>query len=1139
MKLPLVLAALFGFALASGPNFAAADSSPPPLLPQSPALNRTHIVFVLGGQIWSVPRAGGEAKRLVAGAGVLSGPHFSPDGTQLAFTGDYDGNQDVYIVPAGGGEPRRLTYHPGSDVAVGWTPDGQSVLFRSTRTAHSRFETLFTVPVTGGLPTELPLPLGVQGAYSPDATRLAYVPFWNRRLGAADDYIAIKQYRGGKTSPIWIAHLADSRVEKLPHTDADDFNPMWIGDQVYFLSSRDGSTGLYRYNPASRAVTRLVQQPGQDLKSASAGPGASVCEQLGALQLYDLTSGKLTPVPLTIAADLPQARPHFERLSAKMLRNADLSPSGARAVFEARGEIFTGPAEKGDIRNLTRSPGAADRNPTWSPDGKWIAYFSDASGEYALYLQEPSGLTPPRKIELGSPPSFFYDPIWSPDSRKIAYRDKRLNLWYVDWEKGAPVKVDTDRFETPLHRFDATWSPDSRWLAYTKQLPNHLRAVFVYALENTQVTQLTDGMSDALYPCFDVNGKYLYFAASTDMGLSTGWLDMTSQARPVTRSVYVAVLRADLPSPLEPESDEEKLDEPKKDAEKNKTAESTGEKAVAKTKEAAAEPEKPVEKVAAKEKDKEKEKKDGEAKKDAVKVTIDFERLNQRILALPVPARRYQNLTAGKEGILYLLEAPPIDGADDNGRLALQRFELKTRKTEKLLDGVTSFVVAAKGEKMLWQADNKWFIAPADKAPKAGDGALKLDTLQVYAVPRDEWQQMFDEVWRLERDFFYDPHYHGLDLAAARRAYAPYVAGLASRADLNYLFADMLGNFNVLHMYVRPSPRPDARTVTVGLLGADYRIEQGRYRFARIYDGENWNPQLKAPLTQPGVDVKTGEYLLAVNGRELRAPEEIYSLFLETAGRQTVLKVGPTPDGVGAREVKVVPVESETTLRHLAWIEGNRRQVAALSGGRLAYVYLPDTTTGGFTSFNRYYFAQVDKQGVVLDERFNGGGQLADYIIDHLRRPRMSYILGREGEATSSPQQILHGPRAMIINEFAGSGGDAMPWYFRQAQLGQLIGKRTWGGLVGIGGYPTLLDGTAVTAPRWALYGLKGAWEVENVGIAPDIEVDYDPQLVRAGRDPQLEKAVAVVLEALQKNPPATHPRPPYPDYRPQLPPAR
>jgi tricorn protease len=1102
-----------------------AAQSAKPLLLQSPTVSRTQIAFAYGGEIWIVDRNGGDARRLVTGTGLASSPLFSPDGTMVAYTGDYDGNQDVYVVPAAGGEPRRLTYHPGSDVAVGWTPDGKSVLFRSTRRSYSRFERLFTVPVDGGFPSELPLPMGVEGSYSPDGSQLAYVPRWNRRLGAGDNYIAIKKYRGGLTAPIWIANLADSSVVKLPRDNSNDFNPMWIGGKIYFLSDRNGPVTLFSYDVKTQQVAEALKNGGFDFKSASAGPDAIAYEQLGSLHIYDVNSGAEKAVEVRVAGDMPQVLPHFQKVD-KQIISFYISPTGQRAAFEAHGEILTVPAEKGDIRNITRTTGVAERDPAWSPDGKSIAYFSDESGEYSLHISNQDGLGAVRKIGLGDPPSFFYSPAWSPDSKKIAFSDKRLNLWYVDVETAKPVKVDTDRFDSPLHRFDAAWSPDNRWLAYTKQLENHMRAVFVYSLEEHKATQLTDGMSDALYPNFDKSGKYLYFAASTNLGLATGWLDMTSMERPVTRSVYVTVLRKDLTSPIAPESDDEKSAEEKKDAKSDQSTDESKDKDADKDKD----------KDKDKEKDKNKEKdKDKDKKKEPPKVTIDFENIDQRILAMPIPERNYLGLISKKEGVLYLLEGPQVFTGPGPLTATVQRFEMKTRKTEKLLDGIRGISVSANGEKMLYRIGDNWFIGAADKAPKPNEGQLKLDDMEIRVDPRAEWKQMYREIWRIERDFFYDPHFHGLDLKAAEKAYEPFLSGITSRADLDYLFAEMLGNLNILHMYVGGGAEPELKTIKVGLLGADYTLENGRYRFAHIFNGENWNPQLRAPLTQPGVNVKEGEYLLAVNGRELHSSDEIFSFFQQTAGKQTVLKVGPNADGSGSRDVTAVPVDNDTALRNLGWIEGNRRKVDQLSGGKLAYVYLPNTSGAGYTNFNRYYFAQVGKQGAVLDERFNGGGSLADYIVDYLLRPVRSLVMTREGEVYSEPQEAIYGPKTMIVNEFAGSGGDAMPWYFRKAGVGPLVGMRTWGGLVGIGNYPVLMDGGFVTAPRWAIFGTEGEWEVENHGIAPDVEVELDPKLVRQGKDPQLEKAVEVTLQSLKEHPLPTYKQPEYPNYHPKF----
>jgi tricorn protease len=1075
-----------------------------PLLLRRPTVSRTQVAFVYGGDLWVVSREGGEARRLTAGAGIETDPHFSPDGSQIAFTGEYDGNVDVYVVPAEGGVPRRLTYHPAADVVAGWTPDGTRVLFRSARASYTSFNRLYTIPAAGGpeVTNELPLPRAEQASYSPDGSHLAYVP--NLQWQAA-----WKRYRGGQTTPIWIADLSDSSVEKLPRENSNDFDPMWVGQTVYFLSDRNGPVTLFAYDTATKAVKQLVENNGLDIKSASAGPGAIAYEQFGTIYLYDLDSHASKRLDINVAADLPEVRPHFLKIEPRRINNAAISPSGARAVFEARGEILTVPAEKGDVRDLTNTVAAAERDPAWSPDGKWVAYFSDESGEYALYLKDQSGMGEPRRIDLGQPPSFFYSPRWSPDSKRIAYTDKRMNVWYVELEHPTPVRVDSDIYELPFHSLDPAWSPDGKWLAYTKQLPNHLHAVFLYSVEQKKSFQATDGMSDARYPVFDRNGKYLYFAASTDLGQANSWLEMSSINRPFTRSVYMIVLDKTQASPLAPESDDEKVaaestpsPTPAPDASQQPSTPDAGGQAA---------PGKP-------------------GQKKPVVVRVDLDQIGQRVLALPMPARNYAGLATGKDGVLFLAEAPPVVGEDDPP-LTIQKFDLSTRKTDRFLEGVTSFDVSASGEKALFRRGEQWFIAGTAQPPKPGEGALRLDDLTVQVDPRAEWRQMYHEVWRIERDFFYDPNHHGLDLKAAEAKYEPYLERMASRDDLNYLFEEMLGELSTGHVFVGGGERPDVKRVGGGLLGADYDVDRGRYRFARVYNGENWNPQLRAPLTQPGVNVRAGEYLLAVRGRELRASDNIYQVFEGTAGKSVALRVGPNPDGTGSREVTVVPVASELGLRRLAWMEDNRRKVDQLSGGRVAYVYLPNTAGAGFTNFNRYYFSQTDKQAVVIDERFNSGGDIADYIIDNLRRPPMSRVTTREGEDYSYPVGSIYGPKVMLINEMAGSGGDALPWYFRKAGLGPLVGKKTWGGLVGIYDYPELLDGGRITAPRIAIYGLQGEWEVEGHGIAPDIEVEYDPRLVRQGHDPQLEKAVEVALELLAKNPPPQFKKPAYPNY--------
>jgi tricorn protease len=1089
MKFFLSLAVFVSTAIA-----ACADAESPLLL-QRPTVSKTHIAFCYASDLWVVGRDGGEARRLTAGAGLETHPVFSPDGKMIAFGGQYEGNLDVYVVPTAGGVPRRLTYHPGNDLPVGWTPDGKSVLFRSQRGSYARFTRLYTIPVEGGHPTELPLPMGQEGSYSADEKRIAYVPFSNERPFPGG-YTAWKRYRGGLASQVWIADLADSSIEKVPHDTSNDYNPMWVDGVVYFLSDRDGPTTLYVYDLDSKKVKKVLENQGPDIHSASACADAIVYDQLGELHLYDLEGKKEKKVDVRVQGDLPGVRERFEKVAKKITKGM-LSPTGTRAVFEARGEILTVPAEKGDIRNLTNTTGVAERDPSWSPDGKTIAYFSDESGEYELHLRPQNGLGEVKKIKLGDAPSFYYNPVWSPDGKRIAYSDKRLHLWYVDLDTGVSTRVDTNTYDAPFE--PAVWSPDSRYIGYVRALKNYHSAVFVYSLDTKKAHQITDGMSDASSAAFDKNGKYLYFLASTNAGpVLTG--SMTGMNRPVSRDVYVVVLSKEGSSPLAPQSDEEKE-----------------EKA-----------EKKDDHPAAAGKDKE--------KKEAPKVQIDLEDIDQRILALPMPAKNYVGLVAGKAGSLLVAEAPdvitefdPFDGPRPS--ITIYRLDLEKRKPEKIAEGVSHAQISDNGEKLLFKQGEHWVIASASAPAKPGEGVLKIEDMEVKVDPRAEWRQIYREVWRLERDFLYDPHFHGLDIQDAEKRYTKFLPGLASRDDLNYLMSEMLGELCLGHVYVFGGDTPEVKARKGGLLGADYQVDNGRYRFARIYRGENWNPRLRAPLTQPGVNVKEGEYLLAVNGREVRSTDSVYSFFEGTAGKQTVLTVAPTADGKDKRNVTVVPLPTEQPLRHLAWVDENRRKVEKMSKGRVAYVYMPDTGLEGYTRFNRYFFPQTDKEGVVIDERFNGGGALADHVIDYLSQPLRNFVTTREGEDMVFPQGAIFGPKAMIINEQAGSGGDYMPYAFRQAKLGPLVGKRTWGGLVGIGGYPSLIDGGLVTAPRLAIWFPSGDWEVENHGVGPDVEVDFDPKEVRAGRDPQLEKAVQLVLAELEKHPLKRPPRPAYPNY--------
>jgi tricorn protease len=1085
-----------------------ADSTPYLLL-QKPTLSRTHIAFVYAGDLWTVPREGGDAQRLTSGAGTETNPIFSPDGSTIAFTGEYDGNVDVYTVPATGGVPKRLTWHPAADTALGWSPDGKKILFSSNRESYVSVPQLYTMDVNGSFPEKLPLPWGWEAAYSPDGARLAYVPM--RRA-----FNVWKRYRGGDTTPIWLATLTDSKVEKVPRENSNDYNPLWIGGKVYFLSDRSGAASLFSYDIRSKQVKEEAKNnSGFDFKSIGGAADAIVVEQFGGLALFDVKTGALKPVPVRIAGDLPEVRSRMVNISAR-LSNAHLSPNATRALFEARGEILTVPAEKGDPRIITHTPGVMERYPSWSPDGKTIAYFSDESGEYALHLAPQTGIGDVTKIPMPEP-GFYRSPEWSPDSKKIAFVDSHMRIWYIDVEQRKPVQVGKEPYWSNFSDdWVPVWSPDSKWLAYSTRLSNYLGAIHVYSLSSGKTTQITDGMSDAKDPVFDRDGKYLYFTASTDSGPSLQ-PDVGSFSRPVTRSIYLTVLAKDLASPFAPESDEEKGAEPSK-AEPPKADESKPEP------KPAAAPRTPD-------------------------VRIDFENIGQRILSMPLPPRSYVGLQVGKPGVLFAIETqPPVLGQPPS--MTVHRHDLKSRKTDVAVSGVRFFEVSLSGEKMLTRQANNWFIrnlppppppaggptppagAPGGGPNAAGAGQLNTANLELKISPRDEWKQMFREAWRIERDYFYDPGYHGLNLRNAEERYAAFVEGIGSRADLNYLFAEMLGNLVVGHLGVGGGEQPDVKRVQTGLLGCDYKVENGRYRFARVYNGENWNPQATAPLTQPGVNVVAGEYLLAVDGRNLAASDNVYSFFEATVGKQVQIRVGSDPSGAGARTVTVVPVANENRLRNLAWIEDNRRKVDQMTGGRVAYVYLPDTAFGGFTNFTRYFFAQVDKQAVIVDERFNGGGALATDIIEFLNRKLLSSVATRDGGDEVEPQGAIFGPKVMLINEFAGSGGDAMPWYFRRAGVGKLIGKRTWGGLVGRAGSPPLMDGGFVTAPSSAVWDpAESQWIAENVGISPDIEVEHDPELVRRGHDPQLERAVQEILTELEKNPPKKLVRPKSPTY--------
>jgi len=1059
------LAAVAAMATAT-PTAAALDVTDTRMLSQ-PALSARQVAFIYAGDLFVCDLEGRNVARLTSDEGIERSPAFSPDGTHLAFSAEYDGNVDVFVVPVAGGVPRRLTWHPGADLVQGWTPDGSQVLFTSPRAVFTtRYTQLFTVPWRGGMEAVLPIPNASRGSYSADGSHIAYNP-----LNPA--HLQWKRYRGGSVGTIHIYDPKTHATERIaqPATRANDVDPQWLDTALYFRSDREGEFNIYRFDPVSKAVLRVTSHDDFPVLGLSAASGRIAYEQAGYLHLYDVRAKRSRRLTIGIGTDLVELRPRFVK-GAEWIRAVSISPSGARLALEYRGEIVTVPAEKGDPRNITSTPGSHERAPTWSPDGKSLAYVSDAGGEYALHIRAQDGRGEAKVVALAG--SGFYDlPVWSPDSSRIAFRDNGRTLYVLDVGRSAISTVATEPIYRPGAFSDTTysWSPDSKWLAYTTTSRAQIQSALVWSVDTKTSMAITDGLSDVSEPVFDRSGKYLYLLGSTDAGPVRDWFSQANADMRSTSALYLVVLKKGEVSPLARESDEEKAEV----ADAGKEA--------------------------------------GAAKAVVAATAIDPDGLGSRIVALPVPVGEYSDLQVGENGKLFFLRS-------SDGKSSLQQFDLKTRKTETWVAAADSYAVSADLKKLLYRNGSSYHVVVTSKKVDGAEGKVNVEAVQVRVDPQAEWPQIFDEAWRINRDYFYATNYHGRDWPAIRKKYAQLLPHLAHRTDLARLIQWMGSELSVGHSYGGGGDaRRKAGAVPGGLLGADYEVVSDRYRIVKVYGGLNWTPSLRAPLTEPGVEVRAGEFLLAVDGVDLRASAtNLHAPFENTAGKLVELTVGANADGTGSRTVKVVPIESEAGLRNRDWVEGNLRKVTEATKGRVAYVYVPNTAGLGHEYFKRYFYPQTGREAVIIDERFNGGGQVADYYIDLLRRPLVSYWATRHGDPIRTPAAAILGPKVMVTDETAGSGGDLLPWMFRKFQLGPIVGKRTWGGLVGILGYPVLMDGGTVTAPNLAIFTDEG-WVVENEGVAPDIEVEQTPADVIAGRDPQLDRAIKEALDALARHP--------------------
>lgn len=1122
-----------------------------------PDVRGNKIVFVYGGDIWIVTTSGGSAGRLTTNPGRELFPKFSPDGKWIAFTGQYDGNFNVYVMSSNGGQPRQLTYYQGGahplndrmgihNQVVTWTPDSKRIVFLSRRDASNGWiKRPFTVSVDGGLPEPLPVDQGGLTSFNSDGTKIAY----NRIFR---NFRTWKRYTGGLAQDIYIYDIKNNILEqKIPHTDYTDTFPMWHGNTVYFSSDRgpEHRLNLYSYDLGSKLVEQLTHFTDFDVMWPSLGDSSIVFENGGYLYLFDLASRQSTKLQITLPGERDLAMKHWTT-ATKTIADFDISPDGKRAVFAARGDVFTVPAKEGATRNLTRTPGIREKEVAWSPNGRWIAFVSDRTGEDEIYITPQDGMG---NIELGKEPQaedkdkeavakeaekqkergkdreqqitsgykgFKFAPAWSPDSKKLAWADKDLRLWYVDISDKRPVEVDRGKYAEITNY---SWSPDSKWIAYDKALQSGLSVVYLYSTADKKITAVTGQLTNSYSSNFDPEGNYLYFLSDRDYNEVLGNFDFEF-ANPKTGRPYLVTLRADTVSPFPALSDETAIKREEPAGTTSAAQKDTGKKEDEKKKDGKKEDKTQAEK---------------EAKDIAKSFRIDLDGIENRIVVLPVHPASITGIGAAK-GYLYYSTQPvqglsgPLPGEES----AIRAFDMKERKEKTLIEGTERWTISFDGSKILYQAKDTYGVIDAkpDGPKKVGEGALNLGGLRLEVDPPAEWQQILNEVWRQERDYFFEPSMNGVDWLAVRDKYAPLVPFVANRFDLTYILGEMIGELSNSHTYVGGGDQPDLQPINVGLLGVDYELDppSGCYRFKKIYPGENWNPQTRSPLTEPGVNVKEGDYLLAINGRALRAPQTPEELLVNTANETTAISVNSKPSEDGARTVPVKPIDDEYSLRQLNMIETNRSKVDAATQGRVGYIYIPDMGDAGLNAFVKQFFPQIRKEGLIIDVRYNGGGFVDQLIFERLRRILVGMSTARNWESSTIPPVVFHGYMACITNQYAASDGDIFSEFFKVYKLGPLIGERTWGGVRGIRGNIPLIDGGYITRPEFSDYNLNSKWVVENRGVAPDIEVDNRPDDVVRGKDAQLERAIEEVMKQIEANPKKLPLRPPdlpaYPD---------